>query len=458
MNKILGNKTAIAAFVAPSLILFGGIIFYSIIMSFRYSLLDWNGFGEGIFVGFSNYAKMFQDKVFLRSAVNSLLLGFVTLVTQLPLALLLALLLTSGIKGEGFYRTVFFIPMTLSSVVIGQLWLKIYNPNYGVLNTLLGVLGLESLQRSWLGDVNTALFSAFVPIIWQNVGYHMLLLYTSINSISKDILEAAKLDGASGVKAARYITIPLVKPMLRTCAIFVVIGSLKAFDMIYVLTNGGPAHMTEVPSSLMFSSIFNLNKYGYGSFIQGSQQGGGPLIDIGTHSLDLALWLMDNYDVESVTGTVFKKLGKLPQATDGNLWGAWDTSKYDVEDSAIGYIKMKSGALVVLESSWALNILEAREAEVTLCGTKAGAELRNQKEVIYNRGKYGRLTEEVLTPGEPHDFFGTRYDAPYLEAKEWLTAILEDRDPLVRPEQSLVVTQVLDAIYESAAKNETVWF
>ena len=267
MNKILGNKTAIAAFVAPSLILFGGIIFYSIIMSFRYSLLDWNGFGEGIFVGFSNYAKMFQDKVFLRSAVNSLLLGFVTLVTQLPLALLLALLLTSGIKGEGFYRTVFFIPMTLSSVVIGQLWLKIYNPNYGVLNTLLGVLGLESLQRNWLGDVNTALFSAFVPIIWQNVGYRMLLLYTSINSISKDILEAAKLDGASGVKAARYITIPLVKPMLRTCAIFVVIGSLKAFDMIYVLTNGGPVHMTEVPSSLMFSSIFNLNKYGYGSAI-----------------------------------------------------------------------------------------------------------------------------------------------------------------------------------------------
>lgn len=267
MNKILGNKTAIAAIVAPSLILFGGIIFYSIIMSFRYSLLDWNGFGEGIFVGFSNYAKMFQDKVFLRSAVNSLLLGFVTLVTQLPLALLLALLLTSGIKGEGFYRTVFFIPMTLSSVVIGQLWLKIYNPNYGVLNTLLGVLGLESLQRNWLGDVNTALFSAFVPIIWQNVGYHMLLLYTSINSISKDILEAAKLDGASGVKAARYITIPLVKPMLRTCAIFVVIGSLKAFDMIYVLTNGGPVHMTEVPSSLMFSSIFNLNKYGYGSAI-----------------------------------------------------------------------------------------------------------------------------------------------------------------------------------------------
>lgn len=267
MNKILGNKTAIAIFTVPALVLFGGTILYSIIMSFRYSLLDWNGFGEGVFVGFANYVKLFQDKVFLRAAGNSLLLGAITLVTQLPLALLLALILTSGIKGEGFYRTVFFIPMTLSSVVIGQLWLKIYNPNYGILNTLLGALGLESLQRNWLGDVDTALLSAFVPIIWQNVGYHMLLFYTSIKSISRDVIEAAKLDGATGFTSAIYITIPLVKPMIRTCAIFVIIGSLKAFDMIYVLTNGGPVHMTEVPSSLMFSNIFNLNKYGYGSSI-----------------------------------------------------------------------------------------------------------------------------------------------------------------------------------------------
>lgn len=267
MKKILGNKVAIAIFTVPSLLLFGGIILYSIVMSFRYSLLDWNGFGEGTFIGLANYVKMFQDKVFLRSVWNSLLLGLVTLVIQLPMALFLALLLTSNIKGENFYRTVFFIPMTLSSVVIGQLWLKVYNPNYGILNTLLGTLGLESLQRNWLGDVNTALLSAFVPIIWQNVGYHMLLFYTSIKAISGDIMEAARLDGATGLKAARYITIPLVKPMIRTSAIFLIIGSLKAFDMIYVLTNGGPVHMTEVPSSLMFSSIFNLNKYGYGSSI-----------------------------------------------------------------------------------------------------------------------------------------------------------------------------------------------
>lgn len=197
----------------------------------------------------------------------------------------------------------------------------------------------------------------------------------------------------------------------------------------------------------------------WGSFIQGSQQGGGPLIDIGTHSLDLALWLMDNYEVESVTGTVFHKLGRLPEATDGNLWGPWDTSRYDVEDAAVGYIKMKNGALITLESSWALNTTNVREAEVTLCGTKAGADLFRQSEVVYNRGTHGRLMEEKFTPGSvPHDFFGARNDAPFLEAKEWLSAILEDREPLVKPEQAFIVTQILDAIYESARKNETILF
>lgn len=197
----------------------------------------------------------------------------------------------------------------------------------------------------------------------------------------------------------------------------------------------------------------------WGSFIHGSQQGGGPLIDIGTHALDLALWLMDNYEVESVTGTVFNRLGKLQEATCGNMWGVWDPLQYDVEDAAIGYIKMKNGALITLESSWALNTRNVREAEVELCGTKAGAELINQSEVIYNRGIHGRLMEEKFTPGSaPWDFFGARDDAQYLEAKEWLTAILEDRDPLVRPEQAFVVTQILDAIYESAKKNETVLF
>lgn len=254
-------------FTLPSLLLFGGILIVSVAFSFYYSTLDWDGIGEGIFIGLDNYVEMFQNAIFDKAVINSFLLCIFTLIIQLPLALILALILASHIKGEVFFRTVFFIPVTLSTVVVGQLWLKIYNPNYGVLNELLRMIGLERFAQNWLGDVNTALFSAFVPIIWQNIGYHMLLLYTAIKAIPKDIHESAEIDGATGVTAAFKITIPLILPTLKTCAIFVITGSLKAFDMIYVLTNGGPVNSTEVPSSVMFNSIFVINRYGYGSAI-----------------------------------------------------------------------------------------------------------------------------------------------------------------------------------------------
>lgn len=267
MDKFLGNKKAVMIFTLPSLLLFGGILIVSVAFSFYYSTLDWDGIGEGIFVGIDNYVEMFQNAIFDKAVINSFLLCIFTLIIQLPLALILALILASHIKGEVFFRTVFFIPVTLSTVVVGQLWLKIYNPNYGVLNELLRMIGLERFAQNWLGDVNTALFSAFVPIIWQNIGYHMLLLYTAIKAIPKDIHESAEIDGATGVTAAFKITIPLILPTLKTCAIFVITGSLKAFDMIYVLTNGGPVNSTEVPSSVMFNSIFVINRYGYGSAI-----------------------------------------------------------------------------------------------------------------------------------------------------------------------------------------------
>lgn len=267
MDRILGNKVAIALFVLPPLLLFSGLLIVSIICSAYYSTLDWSGFGEGVFIGLGNYQEMFSSDIFCSSVKNSLLLAFITLMIQLPIALIFALILAAGIKGESVYRTIYFVPVTLSTVVIGQLWLKIYNPNYGVLNVLLRSLGLDSWTQNWLGDVNTALFSAFVPIIWQHIGYHMLLLYTAIKSIPKDIYESASIDGATGAKAAIKITLPLITPTLKICAIFVITGSLKAFDMIYVLTNGGPVNSTEVPSSLMFNNIFNINRYGYGSSI-----------------------------------------------------------------------------------------------------------------------------------------------------------------------------------------------
>lgn len=265
MNSVFSNKTAICIFVLPTLIIFFAIVLVPIFVSSYYSLLDWNGVGKGTFIGLQNYVEMFTSHRALSSMKNSLLFAAASIFIQLPVSLILALILASTIKGEGFYRTVYFIPVLISTVVIAQLWSKIYNADYGLLNTLLKDIGLSSLAQDWLGQKNTALISSFIPTLWQYVGYHMLLIYAGAKSISQDIFEAAKIDGASPVRTAISITIPLMKPILKVCLVFSIIGALKVFDLVYVLTGGGPFFSTEVPSTLMYTTIFDTYRYGYGS-------------------------------------------------------------------------------------------------------------------------------------------------------------------------------------------------
>lgn len=202
----------------------------------------------------------------------------------------------------------------------------------------------------------------------------------------------------------------------------------------------------------------------WGVFMDKAQQGGGPLIDIGTHALDITLWCMNNYDIDSVTGSVFYKLGGLQQATEGNLFGPWNPDTYEVEDSAMGFIKMKNGATINLEASWALNILESREASTTLCGTAAGAEIHSgmsysKNELIYNRGRNGQLMEETISPvGGVAYFGGGGGEEGTIDCRQWLEAVKNGTQPLVKPEEALVVTQILDAIYQSARENKEVKF
>ena len=203
----------------------------------------------------------------------------------------------------------------------------------------------------------------------------------------------------------------------------------------------------------------------WGVFTDKSQQGGGPLIDIGNHALDMTLWLMNNYEPASVSGSVFYKLGGLQEATEGNLFGAWDTKTFDVEDSAFGFIKMKNGATIILESAWALNVSESREASTTLCGTKAGAEIRSgvsfpRDELIINRGAHGQLFDEKLCEVGNINFTASK-DSDSLAAVElrhWLEALHGQGEVLVKPEQAFMVTKILDAIYKSAADGKEVLF
>ena len=269
MEKIRKNKLAIFLFLFPAAILFVVIIIIPIVMSLFYSVNDWDGFNEMTFIGLKNYSELFTSKSagFPKTLLNAFTFAGLSVFVQLPFALFLALKLSRGIKGERFFLTIFFIPVLISTVVIGQLWMKIYNPQYGILNMALKWLGLDSWCKAWLGEQSTALMSVFIPSLWQYVGYHMLLMYAGIKSVSPDILEAAKIDGASSFQVSTKIIIPMIKPVIKICVIFAVTGSLKTFDLIYVLTGGGPDHASEVPSTLMVSRIFKENRYGFGSAI-----------------------------------------------------------------------------------------------------------------------------------------------------------------------------------------------
>jgi len=267
MEKTLRDKKAICFFVIPALLWFAAIALIPIFQSTYYSLLEWDGITAPNFIALQNYINLFQDPLFYKSVVNSLILAGSSVFIQLPLSMILALVLASGVKGENAYRTIFFIPVIISSTIIAQLWMKIYHPSYGLLNGLLGIVGLSQFQNEWLASTSTALAAVFVPMIWQDIGYHMLLFYSSAKSISPEIFEAAKVDGASDMQIALRITIPQIVPMIKACTIFAVIGSLKSFDLIYVLTRGGPLHSTEVPTMLMYTEIFSKNQYGYASSI-----------------------------------------------------------------------------------------------------------------------------------------------------------------------------------------------
>jgi raffinose/stachyose/melibiose transport system permease protein len=269
MKKLYSNKLHILIFLLPALILFCGVLIAPIGASAYFSLFDWKGIGPKTFIGLANYKELFTSNSigFMKALRNSLLLAVLSVGLQLPLALALALALGKKIRGERTFLSVYFMPVLISTVVIGQLWLKIYNPDYGILNVFLRAVGLENWTRIWLGTKQTALGAVLVPTLWQYVGYHMLLLYAGVKSVPTELREAAMLDGASDGQVNRYIVLPYIKPIIRISVIFAVTGSLKSFDLIYVLTQGGPLNATEVPSTLMIRMLFIAKRYGIGSAI-----------------------------------------------------------------------------------------------------------------------------------------------------------------------------------------------
>ncbi|MBW9171953.1 Gfo/Idh/MocA family oxidoreductase [Clostridium estertheticum] len=194
----------------------------------------------------------------------------------------------------------------------------------------------------------------------------------------------------------------------------------------------------------------------WGVFLNEFEQGGGPLIDIGTHALDLTLWMLNNYKPKYVVGNIYHKLSEKEDAA--NAWGPWDPSKFTVEDSAFGFITMENGATIIIESSWALNSLEIGEAQTSLCGTEGGADMTDGLKI--NGENLGRLYETKVDFGSNGVAFneGISEEPADVEARSWIDCILNDTQPIVKPEQTLVVTEILEAIYESSKTGEPVYF
>lgn len=265
MNKVMSDKRVVALYVLPALLFVLALIYVPIVLTGYYGLMDWDGIGAKTFVGLDNYARLMRDEMFWSSVLHSVLLAvFSTL--SLLLYLAVALVLSSSIRGAGIYRKIYLIPMLLSSVAIAQLWLKMYHPTIGIVNWVLDSLGVRNTP-DWLADPNIVLYAVFVPILWQYAGFYILIYYAALRGVPAEVVEAARIDGANAWQIAWRIRVPLIAEVFKVTVVLAVVGSLKYFDLIYVMTGGGPNGASEVIASYMYRTAFRVKDFGYASAI-----------------------------------------------------------------------------------------------------------------------------------------------------------------------------------------------
>ena len=268
MNTLLSDKKAVWVFMLPSLLLVIGMMYIPIGWTLGYSLFDgFPGFGS-TFVGFRNYLDLWSDAVFRQSFVTTLVYTLVQVVGQVGLGRCLALLLKMGVKRhKDFMKTLIFFPSVIPAIAVAQLFIKVYEvrPQYGLLNSLLALVGRSDLIRGWLGETSTALWCLCVADIWRFMGFYAVLFYAAMIEIPEDIVEAARIDGVNARQMIRHIFLPLVFPVIITATSYCFIGTIKVFEMPYVMTNGGPGYATTLMSLYIYSTAFTYSQYGFGS-------------------------------------------------------------------------------------------------------------------------------------------------------------------------------------------------
>ncbi|WFE30007.1 sugar ABC transporter permease [Solwaraspora sp. WMMD791] len=268
-RRRISDRITIVAFLLPALVLFALLVVVPILVAGYTSFFRWNGFG-GVptdFIGLDNFIRLLADPVFLGDLRRGSLLLVLSVTVQLPLALGLALLLNQRLRGRAVYRTLFFAPYVLSEVITAVLFTMVFSPNRGLANHLLGLVGLEALSSTWLSDPSTVLYSVFLVMTWKYFGFHMILLLAGRQNIPAELHEAAATDGAGGWQTFRHITLPLLAPTIRISLFLAVIGTIQLFDLVWVLTGGGPLNASETMAVTMFQYGFRRFEVGYASAI-----------------------------------------------------------------------------------------------------------------------------------------------------------------------------------------------
>jgi ABC-type sugar transport system permease subunit len=253
-------------FILPALLIYALYVLYPFFNTIYFSMTDWDG-AQRVkqFIGFGNYQRLLQDPLMWQSLKHNIIWIAVGTLTPVVIGLVLATLVWSGVRGRIFFRTVYFMPVVLSTVVVGMIWSWIYHPMFGPINIALRAIGLDGVARGWLGDLTWALYALLLAALWAYFGFCFVILLAALQNVDMELHDAAKIDGANAWQRFINVTVPQLGPVLTMLLAYTLIGGFNVFDIVYIMTKGGPANATEVLATYTYAMAFKQNQVGYGA-------------------------------------------------------------------------------------------------------------------------------------------------------------------------------------------------
>ena len=261
------RRLELAVLLSPALLLFTGFVLLPIVIAAYYGLYKWTGFGPlSNFAGLGNYRLALSDPAFQQAILHNVIIAVLSIVIQLPISIAVALLLNRRIRGRSVLRLLVFAPYVLSQAITGVMWLLMLQPG-GFMDQLMKAVGLGGFVQLWLANLHIVLYTMFVVLTWQFIGFGIILLVAGLQGIPVELGEAAALDGASGWQTTRRITLPLLGPTIRILIFLSIIGSLQVFDVVWIMTVGGPAGASSTMATYLVQRGFQSSEFGYGSAV-----------------------------------------------------------------------------------------------------------------------------------------------------------------------------------------------